>query len=160
MPLSPLQKKTLQVNFEVGFLFFILLTLFSAESAIYDNIYFIVFLTLVALVFAGGIVPYVYERESREVYSVLGVLGAFYIHATILVLFDFFVLGIPLVIFFSWGYLISSLLSAPVATGVWLGLYTTMKGMRLKEMQPDPTATESTEPESSEETSSEPTEDP
>ncbi len=139
MPLSSGQKKTLQVNLELGIFFFFLLSYLTPDSTIFENVYYLVFLTALVLVFAGGIVPFVYERDPREFYSVLSVLAVFYVHAIILVVFDVVILLIPLATFFSWGYLISTLLSSPVVTGVWLGIYVTLKSFRLKELASETT---------------------
>lgn len=123
MPLTPKQRRSLNLGIETAVVVILITVYFEPDPTIFlDPIR--IFLNIVILFFISGLIaPLLYVRETSELSKVISIMFVFYIHAIILYLASIILFSIPLEDFLSPYYLLIIALSAPITTFIWLGVY-------------------------------------
>ena len=132
MPLTKEQRRNINLGIETAIILVLVTVYFEPEVEIFLDPIRLFFNIILLFILSGFIVPLVYTRKSSELQSILGVLTIFYIHAIILYSASIIFLAIPIEEFLSPIYLTVVLLSAPITTIIWLGIFSIFTNLRSK----------------------------
>ena len=121
-------QKITMLGIETGIIVVIVLLFFSDPLVVAEpvRIFFNVILTFVI---AAIIAPYFFERYERERDRLLGVFSGFAVQAVILYVAGILYFGLPAEVYLDSLVLLAAILSAPIVTVIWLGVYTTLESL-------------------------------